>query len=167
MASIYACLWGNIQLVLSVDKGPFRAPIGYWPSPHSDSARIWGSNQVRSWSRSGWGGEKNHKCTVHRCSWISSYTVMHMVHCVFYGLLWPTHCAHTSFSVSTHVNFLTSCIVVSPCKCIFGAAGELIGVWRCFIPVTICMWCCGWNFSDNNDHHDMHLYFDTPFQCLS
>jgi hypothetical protein len=53
---------------------------------------------------------------------------------------------HASFSVSTHVNFLTSCIVFSFWKCIFGVVGELIGVWRCCIPVTICEQ----NFSDNS-----------------
>jgi hypothetical protein len=50
-----------------------------------------------------------------------------MAHCVLYGLLSSTHFVRTSFSVSTHVNFLTSCIVFSPLKCIFGVSGELIG----------------------------------------
>jgi hypothetical protein len=74
-----------------------------------------------------------------------------MVHCALYGLLWPVHCAHASFSVSTHVNFLTSCIVFASWKCIFGVVGELIGVWNVVFPVTICMSpCCRHaNFSDN------------------
>jgi hypothetical protein len=52
---------------------------------------------------------------------------------------------HTSCSVSAHVNFITSCIVCAFWKCFFGAAGELIGVWRYWIPATICRK----NFSDN------------------
>jgi hypothetical protein len=31
----------------------------------------------------------------------------------------------------------------------FGVAGELIVVWHCCISVTICVQCCGRNFSDN------------------
>jgi hypothetical protein len=83
-----------------------------------------------------------------------------MAHCALYELLWPAHCARASFSVSTHVNFLTSCIVFASWKCIFGAAGELIGVWRCCISVTICMQCCGRDFSDNMDQLDVKPYIN-------
>jgi hypothetical protein len=64
--------------------------------------------------------------------------------CTFLAFL-AYACARASCIVSAHVNFITSCIVCALWKCIFGAMNELIGVWRCWIPVTIC----GKNFSDN------------------
>ena len=60
-------IWGIIELVFSVNKRLFRAPLGLWPTPHSDSAQIWVSNRLDRWTRSGWKADQDHKCVILRC----------------------------------------------------------------------------------------------------
>jgi hypothetical protein len=54
-------------------------------------------------------------------------------------------CACTPCVVLAHANFVAYCIVLGLLQMHFLSMGELIYVWRCWIPVTIC----GRNFSDN------------------
>jgi hypothetical protein len=52
-------------------------------------------------------------------------------------------CAHTPYVFLVYAD----CIVLVILEMNFWSMGELIVVWRCWIPVTIY----GQNFSDNND----------------
>lgn len=56
---------GNIQLVHSVNKGPFRELHRPWPTSKLDFTQIWVSNRVGRQTRSGWGANKIHKCVFH------------------------------------------------------------------------------------------------------
>jgi hypothetical protein len=57
---------------------------------------------------------------------------------------WP--CARAPCVVLAHADFIVDCIVLGLLEMHFLSMGELIVVWRCWIPVTIC----GRNFGDNN-----------------
>jgi hypothetical protein len=55
-------------------------------------------------------------------------------------------CAHAPYVVLVHADFIVDCIVLGLLEMYFWSMVELIDVWRCWIPVTIC----GRNFSDSN-----------------
>ena len=131
-------LWGISQLVFSVNKGPFREPLGISPTPHSDSAQIWGSNRLGSWTRSGWGADKKYKCVFIRCAWIFTYTVVHQAHVCFYCIFDLRTCVCFLWILSTFQFYNHLYSFCALWKCIFEVVNELMGVWRCWIPVTIC-----------------------------
>jgi hypothetical protein len=68
-----------MQLVLSVNKGPFRSLT----TPQSDSVEIWMSNRLRSLTKSLWKADQYHKCVVLRCAWFFASTVAHRAHVLF------------------------------------------------------------------------------------
>ena len=47
-------------------------------------------------------------------------------------------CARAPCVVLVHVDFIVDCIVLGLLEMHFWSMGELIDVWRCWIPVTIC-----------------------------
>ena len=62
--AFYSIALGDYVTPLRCEKGLFRAQLGLWPAYHADSAQIWGSNRLGSWSISGWEADQFNKCAV-------------------------------------------------------------------------------------------------------
>jgi len=75
-------------------------------------------------------------------------------------------CAHAPYVVLAHANFIADCIVLGLLEMHFWSMGELIVVWRCWIPVTIC----GRNFGDNTTFltpWGTYAYMKMPFELIN
>ena len=58
--------------------------------------------------------------------------------CALFSAFLNGACAHAPYVVLARVDFIVDCIFLGLLEIHFWSMGELIAVWRCWIPVTIC-----------------------------
>ena len=64
LMAFYSIALGDYVTPLKCEKGLFRDSLGLWPAYHVDSTLIWGSNQLGSWSISGWEADHFNICVI-------------------------------------------------------------------------------------------------------